>query len=149
MRIIFLNIDDSERVCVSVCLLRVLSMCAQCKFMRWNVSFGWIEFRKVLMEFKWFTQESPISTWHPKKRQNGTTRKNEPTKQLMCIVRSHYIINCHITITTNMEISHLKLKLVGCFSPYLPQQKMKISFCSQSKTTQSTSTALGAAQKKY
>lgn len=55
-------------------------------------------------------------------------KKPSSTKQLMCIVHSHYIINCHIT--TNMEISHLQLKLVGCFSPYFCRktQKMKISF---------------------
>lgn len=79
------------------------------------------------MESKWFTQESSIFIPFKKKakkeqqKKKRKKRRDNQQKQLMCIVHSHYIINCHIT--TNMEISHLKLKLVGCFSPYLPQHK--------------------------
>lgn len=90
MQIIFLNIDDSERVrerdaCVCVYTVEIYAL---------KRSFGWIEFRKVLMESKWFTQESPISTWHPpEKNAAKAARRKKETNQAIDVYRSFTLHN--------------------------------------------------------
>lgn len=116
----FWNMRNLQNKCKSFFSILVIQnvYCVYNKFMRWSVlvRLNWIpkSFNGIQMIYATIFIFIPAEIAKSKKK-----KLYQHSNWCVSFVHSHYIINCHTP--TNMEISHLKRKLVGCFSPYLPQ----------------------------